>query len=54
MSEIFSNGCRNALSLMLAAKLAEEKETQKVNKLLSEQLYSLQNFQSIGCKVYNF
>lgn len=29
MSEIFSNGCRNALSLMLAAKLAEEKETQK-------------------------
>ena len=30
MAEIFSNGCRNALSLMLAAKLAEEKETQKV------------------------
>ena len=32
MSEIFNSGCRNALSLMLAAKLAEEKETQKVKK----------------------
>lgn len=33
MNEIFNDGCRESLSLMLASKVEEEKELQKVRFL---------------------
>ena len=46
MNEIFNSSCRESLSMMLAAKADEDKEQQRVNKLVRKGVDELERLSS--------